>query len=350
MIIAQAYCSHDRSQSIRWQEQIKKWGGLGHHKLFLLRAFDCEPIPEILPFIALTDYLKVTSDWSAGAGNQTNCASGPDSMWRMFARYFHFNELGPFFNCEADCIPLFPDSLDRWEAEYLKVGKPFMGAFVDFPVPHLSGCAHYPENAATYPDLILPHRTHDKKREISFDVAGGRVTLPNAHLTKSMQHVWRAPPFTSQADFDARVSKDALFYHACKDGSIYQFLGGGINGPNNPPVAPLSGKEGDAKCAANAETQDVNTKSQLLNEHPSPPTRQSSGTEKVQAPTVPDLPLPENWRPPKETLDAATHPTLNNSIEIQRARAAKARAVLAAKRATGWKPKRRRRRRGKVKA
>lgn len=357
MNIAHAYCSADRDQSVRWQEQIKKWGGLGQHRLFLLRAFGCEPIPEILPFTPLTDYAKVTSNWSGGTGNVLDSAAGPNSMWRMFARYFHANQLGPWFYCEPDCIPLFPDSLDRWEAEYLQAGKDFMGAFVDFPAPHLTGCAMYPESSPLYIDLILPHMATDKRREIAFDVAGGRVTVPNAHLTKSIQHVWRAPSFTSQADFDARVDSRALFYHANKDGSIYQFLGGGPADPaSSPAQIPL-----DASASVPEQSGNGLISASLTPAHPNSPEQQNGAVMEPIDQLLGKFTTLED--PPRFTFSNgefipvsngttanAVNPAYGTPAQI---RTAKARAALAAKRASGWKPgprKKRIRRRAKAKA
>jgi hypothetical protein len=323
--IALAYHSADREQAVRWLEQIKKWGGLGHHVLYLLPAFDCTPIPEILPFVGLTDFHRVSSDWKLSDGIQTVNASGPNSMFRQFARYFYDNKLGPFFFCEPDCIPLYPDSFDKLDAAYLACGKPYFGAYVEHPVPHLNGNSVWSQHAALIPSLILPMKSTDGTRDIAFDVAGGRAVLPQACVTNLIQHLWRAPSFISQEDFDARISKEALFYHSCKDGSIYKYLNG------NKEEVGQDGGSGFFRKVFKSESDPSEFGHVLVD-----PQFYDDGSMTATEVTV---------------TSSTTSPP-SNSIEVQRARAAKARAALAAKRATGWRPerkKRKRKHRGKAK-
>lgn len=304
MNIAQAFNSGDRDRAIEWLEQCKKWNALSKHILYLMPSFDCVPIPEIVPFIGLTDYLQVSSDWRQADGIRHANANGPNSAFVQVARYFYEKKLGPFFWCEPDCCPLHPYSFDKLEEAYLACGKPFMGGYAPAPVPHLNGNSVYPERAALIPTLVLPMRSDDGTRDIAFDVAAAREILPQAHCTELIQHLWRGPSFTSQADFDTRIRKDALFYHQCRDGSLYKYLNGNKDVPGTIESAALNTSNGTVEKQLNA------------------------------APSVTSI----------------TTSPVGNSIEVQRARAAKARVALAAKRATGWKPtKKRKRKRGKAK-
>lgn len=296
---AMAYNSADRPRAIEWLNQVKKWGGMPNHKLFLMPSFDCVPIPEIIPFVGLTDYLQIQSNWRTADGVRHADASGPNSAFRQFASYFYENKLGAWTWIEPDCVPLHPYSFDKWEEEYLKCNKPYFGGYVQYPVPHINGNAIYAQNCALLQSLMLPMRSDDGTRDIAFDVAAAREILPQAHATELIQHLWRGPSFTSQEDFDTRIRPDALFYHQCRDGSIYKYI------------------EGRDK-------------------------RKENGTSKTESPSVPTL-------SPFAVLSGHTNgSTPNNSIEVQRARAAKARAALAAKRATGWRPERKKRAKSKA--
>lgn len=292
MNICQAYNTADRPRAIEWLEQCKRWNALAKHTLYLLPAFDCPPIPEIVPFVGLTDYLQISSNWRSADGVKHADAAGPNSVLRTFARHFYDNKLGPWFFIEPDCIVLKPDSFDKWEAEYLACGRPYMGGFAPAPVPHINGNMTLPQNAALLTTLMLPMRSDDGTRDIAFDVAAAREILPQAHATDLMQHLWRGPSFTSQEDFDARIRKDALFFHQCRDGSIYQYIEGRDKR-----------KEGDETLTSTRATEHSQT------------TTGSNGSEPVQT---------------------SIEPTLT---ERRQAQAAKMRAALAAKRATGWKPK-----------
>lgn len=227
MNVALGYCRKDREQAARWLESVKQLGALREHRLFLMPSFDCEPIPEILPFTGLTDLRRVASEWSATASSTD--ASGPNSVFRTFARYFRDNKLGPWFYCEPDCILLTPDALDRLEAEYRSARAPFMGAYVDRPIPRLNGTMICPQDAANIASIALPMRTPDNRLEIAFDVACAQDVMPRAHRTNLIQNVYGSAPFTSREDFDARVSKQAVCYHSEKSMTIFQYLGGAVH-------------------------------------------------------------------------------------------------------------------------
>lgn len=262
LCVALGYCRKDREQAVRWLESVKQLGALREHRLFLLPAFDCEPIPEILPFTGLTDLRRVASEWSATAPSAD--ASGPNSVFRTFSRYFRDNKLGPWFFCEPDCILLVPDALDRLEAEYLSARAPFMGAYVDRPIPRLNGTMICPQDAANIASIALPMRTPDNRLEIAFDVACAQDIMPRAHRTNLIQNVYGSAPFASREDFDARVSREAVCYHSEKSMTIFQYLGGAVHAEPladgsqsadsvrlteaDPPAQNSTQEGGDAPC------------------------------------------------------------------------------------------------------
>lgn len=334
------FCGFDSESALRWLKNTHQ----PNHAIFILPARGINYVEHLAAakehwksVTLLQDRYGTTSDWTTAPNNGSNItatsdASGPNSSFRQLARHFHEHKLGPFFFCEPDCVLLFPDSLDRLEAEYVRAGRAYMGCYVAFPVPHISGCSIYAENAATEVDLILPHRSQDKKREIAFDLAGARAILPQAHITQLIQHVFRGPPFISQEDFNTRVSKEAVAYHSNKDGSIFKYLSSdlraeGLSG-STVPAAP-----------------------EALNGKPTLPAQIKPERKVVEIQPLINLISTKGFVTDPEQIP----PAVPSSIEIQRARAAKAREALAAKRATGWKPakrakKRHMRRRAKIKA
>ncbi len=231
--IAVAYHKGDRGQFIRWMNHVNELGGLGTCKLYTLPAFDCEPAPDIIDSIKLTDADKIVGDWQSDSPARS--AAAPNSMFRTFAWYFYLQKLGPWLFCEPDCVPLKKGWLDTLEAEYIKGGKPFMGAHVLIEkVPeHMSGNAIYPENVPEVGGaLLMPANWINNGRwyELAFDVAGAVGTpgiLHQVHYTNLIQHRFRHPGFKSREEFDALIDPEAVVFHSNKDGSIYQFLSGG---------------------------------------------------------------------------------------------------------------------------
>lgn len=263
MNVAMAYNTADRPRAIEWLEQVRKWDSLhGKHILYLMPAFDCIPIPEIVPFVALTDYLQVHSNWREADGVKHADAAGPNSAFRQVASYFYENKLGAFFWCEPDCCPLKPDCFDKLETEYLEqvsLGKAYLGGFAPAPVPHLNGNLVAPQNAALLATLMLPMRSDDKTRDIAFDVAGAREILPQAHCTNLIQHLWRGPSFTSQEDFDTRIRPDAVFYHQCRDGSLYKYLNNSL-AKDDSQVTPKNVKNAGRLCSVKSCDSPAHTK------------------------------------------------------------------------------------------
>src|ERR1043166_1586553 len=139
MNVAISYFKGDRDQAIRLLEWIRELGGLGSHRLYLMHAFDCQPVPAILPFTDVPDSEKVANgDWQASTAARS--AAAPNSMFRTFAWHFYYAKNGPWLFLEPDAIPLKRGWLDRMESEYQVAGKPFFGANVVIPQvpPHLT--------------------------------------------------------------------------------------------------------------------------------------------------------------------------------------------------------------------
>lgn len=170
----------------------------------------------------MEDRENMKSNWHE-PGDHPKSASGPNSLFRQVAWHFYLSKLGPWLFLEPDAIPCVRDWYQRIATDYELGRKPFMGFGVNpfnhpgVP-PHLSGVAVYPQDTPQLaPKAVNPG-------SVAFDIAGVDQILPQAHHTQVIYHRYRAPGFTDQADFDTRVPNHLALYHACKDGSIYNFL------------------------------------------------------------------------------------------------------------------------------
>jgi len=150
----------------------------------------------------------------------------PNLLFRTACRYVGAVAKKPFFWLEVDCVPLRGDWLDLIESEYVAAGRPYMGFRRDIPVPHITGIAVYPPNVAAYNPESLRSKSNSFGG-IPFDTVDGHLTVKHAHVTKLIHHEWgeRDKPWTfpDRASLD-RISKDAVLFHRCKDGSLVDRL------------------------------------------------------------------------------------------------------------------------------
>lgn len=249
MNIALSFHKGDRDQAIRWLNWCAELGGVTKHRLFIMAGGDSGNPPDgpwraawaSVDYVA--DSYRIQSDWSASNSMQRD-ASGPNSAFRQFAWHFHMSKLGPWTFMEPDCTPLVPEWADRWEAEYLRGGKPFMGGFVNFlngskVQDHMTGIAVYPESTAVFASLMVPKRfvLENRPLELAFDVAGAPETLRAAHITTLIEHVFRGPLFPEAKDLE-RISVDAVMWHTDKDGSLVDRLREKRNGTAVVTIQP----------------------------------------------------------------------------------------------------------------
>lgn len=228
----------DQDQALRLFAWIAELGRV-RAPLLLIASDECD-LDELqrqanMAFDSVTlelDVEKVVSDWSSKEAGPKS-AAGPNSLWKRAAWYFNLPKpKGSWMFLEPDAVPLVPDWFDILSAEYKQKGMPFMGALVQGPRAadkHMSGVAFYP--AAT-PAIMTEAM---QSLAVAFDVADAPRVLEMAHITTRIIDKFRAPPFTSMEDFDARVPKGATLFHACKDGSILPYVRqrlGLVSGPN----------------------------------------------------------------------------------------------------------------------
>lgn len=263
MRVVISICKHELEMAHRWMDWVIELGGTEGHSLHLIpssgtdiktifekanKAFHGQVSIQI-------DYEAETSDWQIKEPMRS--ASGPNSSFRQVAWDSYMNKKGPFFWCELDCVPLRKDWLDRLEAEYKTCGKPFMGAqvLIETVPEHMSGNAIYPTNVPEEAPLLVMRtewtpKGQPKSFELAFDVAGARDVLPKAYWTNLIQHKFRYKGFESREEFDSVIDPNAVVFHSCKDGSIYQYLRENLSGGEKQPCKHGSEDEKDGLNSA----------------------------------------------------------------------------------------------------
>ena len=122
--------------------------------------------------------------------------------------------LGPVLFLEPDAIPTHPDWFDAIEGEYITSDRSFMGAFVDFSIPHMSGVGVYPANwRKMAPKLeAIPD-------DWAWDVWAGKEILSHCKCTNLIQHVYDKPAIALD-----RVKRGAVVFHQDKCGDLIPLL------------------------------------------------------------------------------------------------------------------------------
>src|SRR4026207_2334986 len=204
-----AFTEKDVDQVQRWLTWVEELGGMMGHALFLMPFKGMKPtLKTNIPFTVVPDEQGIMGDWADTKITDVRDASGPNSMFRQFAWYFHpINKqapLGPYMWIEPDCVPTRPGWHDELAAEYATCGSPFMAAFgkgvAELYPDHPTGNMILPERAAEMSRLLmLPSYVqvigNERTVEYAFDVACAADVLPRCHFTKKLQHVFRGPKF-----------------------------------------------------------------------------------------------------------------------------------------------------------
>lgn len=157
----------------------------------------------------------------------------PNWAWQNTARFIPLHYKTPWLWLEADAIPLKPGWLERLDEEYLKAGKPLMGAVIEGVVPgsHINGVAVYPADVAQITikgllcekaawDVVMAAETVDQRHNAShlihhcWGIKDGRIsqTMGEPASFKELQNVY---------DW---VDLNAVLCHRCKDTSLIHWL------------------------------------------------------------------------------------------------------------------------------
>jgi FkbM family methyltransferase len=230
MIVVFPFSIPDQDLALQNLQWINELGGCKGHQCLLMHDRRCTPDlvssirQEAFKAFDNVETLAAGAEidgWPAGANYFFRLASGTlqgRPQWRYF------------FWMEPDAIPLQKGWLDTLEAEFKRAGKPFMGDRVEVEnIPlHMSGVGFYPNPLHAYAGEA--YRAH----ETAWDMAGREQIVPRAHFTKLIEHAWRHPPYSDPHELETQIRKEAVLFHASKDGSLIDLL--------------RKKKEGDATC------------------------------------------------------------------------------------------------------
>lgn len=224
MLVAIAYCQKDQQQAEWLSGWMAELGPYPNHRLLVAR--DLRSTKENLfvdvGFASVKEIVIKDDAWNSWPISCNNA-------FRTVGKNIEFGTREPWLWLEPDAIPLCQGWLDAIAEEYLQAGKPFMGsrvAIANTPV-HLSGISVYPGVLSEYAGIA--YLAHD----VAWDCMAAHQIVPKAHFTNLIDHHWQRDgktkenlnvTFASWEQVEREVSKEAVIYHASKDGSLIERL------------------------------------------------------------------------------------------------------------------------------
>lgn len=235
MLVVTPYSQYELEQLqkvLGWAEEL---GGAKNHELLLVAGKLVPPeAQKAIETAALRVYGKVETI-HAFYEDHRPWPYNPNQMFQRAAQHMYQVRRCPWFLNEPDVVPLKPNWLDIWEAEYKACGKPFMGFIVEFPVDEFGNIGKHVTGNATYPwDLINYDQTFTLECNAAFDVVLAKSILPHTHHTTLYQHMWlhgypipkkgdpyskNATTFKTIAELDM-IHEEAVIFHRNKDGTL----------------------------------------------------------------------------------------------------------------------------------
>lgn len=219
----------DRSQAIQLAQWMKDLGGVKHHPCLLvvdkgtMKDGVVEPLEQA--FKSVTVIYAEPAGQQGEWGKGTTDATAANEMFLTAATYIQEVIKTPWALVEPDATPMRATWLDELEAEYLRGGKPFMGAYVNVPPhePHMSGNGVYPAVVALHSLDMM------RAGKIAWDYQGRHDTVGGrkAHFTNLIQHDYRvhgAPATFPTIESLSIIKPETALYHRCKDGTLIERL------------------------------------------------------------------------------------------------------------------------------
>lgn len=219
MIIVFPISLNDQELALK---NVKWWNELGgcksHECLFIpdARCSQKEPVLEELKKcfnqVHVFQARAEIDGWPEGANYMFRTATAWLSTSFMKWTYFMW--------MEPDAIPLQAGWADKIEDEHLRNKKPFTGDRVqveDIPL-HMSGIGVYPNPLHAYAGEAY------RAVDVAWDMAGKDQIVPRAHFTKLIEHAWKHPSFSDLSELNTQIRKEAIVFHASKDGSLIDLL------------------------------------------------------------------------------------------------------------------------------
>jgi hypothetical protein len=201
---------------VLWLDWVAELGGCHEYDLVLLAPANTLLPESIGAWRSLTRLMdrNQVSAWPQGP----NLSIQQIFWWQLLNKVEE-----PVFWVEADAIPLKPNWIQAWEAEYLAAKKPFMGGLVTFYAgkqtpAHMTGNAIYPPYAGKFANKLL------EAKHTAFDVWAASQILPQLHETSLIQHLWRHGPIETMAQYHEVVDPKANLFHSDKYGALIKLL------------------------------------------------------------------------------------------------------------------------------
>lgn len=228
MILVFPFHPGDIRQAEAWMRWTLELGAGRNHSIILMPA---KQVADFAVIRQLSEQAFQKVDVLPDAEGITGHPEGPNSMMRQSVWHMQTANLGPWTNCEPDCILLASDSIDVWEREYRAYGKPFMGELRpahDVTPDYLTGNMVLPKDALLLAPMLARRGLSKDGVELAFDIVAARETLPQAHLTKLLQQVPKPRDGEGHSfpDQDSlKIIRDgAVMFHPCKDFSLIERL------------------------------------------------------------------------------------------------------------------------------
>ena len=144
--------------------------------------------------------------------------ASPNFMFREALFYVEQHHPGEWvFWLEPDSVPLVPDWFEVLKAERdaaMAGGKEFCGGYVRHHHDHMTGVAWYGPRWRKVAPLLAKADTD------AWDTYAHKQTVPNAHFTSLIQHVFKGAPVRDLAV----ISPKAVLYHQDKRGGLIKLL------------------------------------------------------------------------------------------------------------------------------
>jgi hypothetical protein len=195
-------------------------GSLKGHRALLV-ASSMVPKEDVRIFLAqLTGLFYAAEAIQQRENIETGWPGHANALFQLAAAYVVKSNLGHWFWCETDCIPVQPEWLDSLDIEYRHGKKPFMGTIYNHPFPHINGCAVYPQSIASANPFML-----NQTFKLPWDLARPDVTLRQAFNTPLIQRELAEPRSNTPMTFPdgesmRSIKTTAVVFHGCKDGTL----------------------------------------------------------------------------------------------------------------------------------
>lgn len=227
MLLVLAFCHRDARAAVNllhWMRELDSQQS--RHQLLLVAANGMDTDLRRDVFSAGREAFSQTTCVATQKPDERPWPQAPNTMFRCAVAFVQSQFKSHFWWHEPDCIPLSPGWLDEIETEYLRAKRPFMGAVVDIPCRHLTGCAVYPKNISQYNPNMLHADRH------AWDCVAPHLTLPHTHHTTLFHHQWAEPndvTYSIPPTFPNReklkiISSRAVVFHRNKDHTLIDRL------------------------------------------------------------------------------------------------------------------------------